>query len=228
MDKRGEIFVDEPFALLARWVRGHGAARDLGAEVMLFAQGHPCREVFWIERGWVTLLRSEGTGTDIIIGFRGEGTLLGTDALVPRAVHPLTASTRTPATVWAMAPDVLNRALDTDPTLRRAVFAGIALEASEQAARCGALGCLDARAHLERLLLECVAHRTGLGPARVPLSTGEIAGFLGIDLSHALRLLRAMRREGLIEVRRGWIVITDPRRLHTGLVNAETSRAATS
>jgi CRP-like cAMP-binding protein len=206
---------DEPVSVLARWIRRCGVARELRADVTLFEQGHACRDLYWIERGWVTLLRSEGTGSDIIIGFRTEGALLGAGALIPHAVHPLTACTRTPVRVWSIAPDALNDALDSDPTLRRAVFECIAVEASEQAARCGALGCLDAREHLERLLMQFVTRRAGIGPARIPLTTGEIAGLLGIDLSHACRLLRTMRREGLIEVSRGWIVIPDPSRLDT-------------
>lgn len=208
----GERTSEEPVGVLARWIRRRGVARDLRADVTLFEQGHACRDLYWIERGWVTLLRSEGTGSDVIIGFRSEGALLGAGALIPHAVHPLTGCTRTPARVWSIAPDALNDALDGDPTLRRAVFECIAIEAAEQAARCGALGCLDAREHLERLLLQFVTHRTGIGPARIPLTTGEIAGLLGIDLSHACRLLRTMRREGLIEVTRGWIVVPDPSR----------------
>jgi len=205
----------EPVGVLARWITRHGAPRDLRAEVTLFSQGHVCRDIFWIERGWVTLLRSEGTGSDIIIGFRSEGTLLGAAGLMPNAMHPLTALTRTPARIWGIAPDVVNAALDGDPTLRRAVFECMTGEVAEQVARCGALGCLDARQHLERLLVRFVTRRASIGPARIPLTTSEIAGLLGIDLSHACRLLRSLRREGLIEVSRGWIVIPDPSRFDT-------------
>jgi CRP-like cAMP-binding protein len=206
---------DEQALVLARWARQHGVARDLQCDATLFAQGHACRELYWLERGWVTLLRSEGTGADIIIGFRGSGTLLGAGALMAHAAHANTAMTRTAVRAWYLHPDTLDAALGTDARLRRAVFTGIILEASEHAARCGALGCLDARQHLERLLLHYVARHTGAGPSRVPLTTGEIAGLLGIDLSHACRLLRAMKRQGLIEISRGWIVVPDPTRFDT-------------
>ena len=61
-------------------------------------------------------------------------------------------------------------------------------------------------------------HRDGdalVPPAsvRVPLTTGDVAGLLGIDLSHACRVLRAMKRDGLVEVSRGWIVLPDVSRL---------------
>jgi DNA-binding IclR family transcriptional regulator len=45
---------------------------------------------------------------------------------------------------------------------------------------------------------------------RLPLSTGDIAGLVGIDHSHASRLLRTMRHEGLIDVSRGWIIVPNP------------------
>jgi len=207
---------------LSRWVWAHGRALDLGCDALLFAQGHPCDELFWIERGWVKLVRTEGTGTDIILGFRQAGALLGAGASMAHAVHPLTARARTAARVWRLRADAVLDALDEDSHLRRAVLRRVGIEALEQIARCGALGCLDAREHLERLLAGFVRDRSGAhgsngasvsGPTRVPLTTGEIAGLLGIDLSHACRLLRAMKREGLVEVSRGWIVIPDASRL---------------
>jgi CRP/FNR family transcriptional regulator len=201
---------DEP---LRRWVCAHGRALDLDCDAVLFAQGEPSDALFFVERGWVKLVRTEGTGTDIIIGFSRAGALLGAGASIADAVHPLSARARTAARVWRLRADAVRDALDTDPILRRAVLRRVALEALEQIARCGALGCLDAREHLERLLASYAAdHLAGdasVPPAslRVPLTTGEIAGLLGIDLSHACRVLRAMKRDGLVEVSRGWIVL---------------------
>ncbi len=195
--------------MFASWVRRHGVARDLRGDAVVFVQGHPCRDLCWLERGWVTLLRNEGTGTEVVVGFRGEGTLLGTCALTSHAVYPLTAKAKTSVRVWSVPPAALDDALSRESHLRRAVFASIAAEAAAQAACCGALGCLDAREHLERLLIHFATRCRSDGPARIPLTTAEIAGSLAIDLSHACRLLRAMKREGLIEIVRGWIVIPD-------------------
>jgi CRP-like cAMP-binding protein len=202
--------------LLSRWVWRHGRAFDVRCNALLFAQGNPCDELFWVERGWVKLVRTEGTGTDIIIGFRQAGALLGAWASMAHSVHPLSARARTAARLWRLSASDLYDALDTDSHLRHAVLRRVGLEGVEQIARCGALGCLGAREHLERLLVGftgdgAVASITGA--VRVPLTTGEIAGLLGIDLSHACRLLRAMKHEGLIEISRGWIVIPDPSRL---------------
>jgi CRP-like cAMP-binding protein len=200
---------DEAGAMLAGWVRRHGIARDLRRNAMVFVQGHPCRELCWLEGGWVTLLRSEGTGTELIVGFRGQGTLLGTGALTSDAVYPLTARARTSVRVWWVPPAALDDALSRESGVRRMVFGSIAAEAAEQAARCGALGCLDAREHLERLLIEFASRCGTDGPTRIPLATTEIAGLLGIDMSHACRLLRGMKQEGLIEITRGWITVPD-------------------
>jgi CRP-like cAMP-binding protein len=205
---------DEAGATLAGWVRGHGIARDVRRNAMVFLQGHPCRELCWLERGWVTLLRTEDTGTEVIVGFRGHGTLLGTGALTSDAVYPLTAKAKTSVRVWSVPPAVLDDALSRESGLRRTVFGSIAAEAAEQAARCGALGCLDAREHLERLLIEFASRCGADGPARIPLATTEIAGLLGIDLSHACRLLRGMKQEGLIEIERGWITVPNLARFY--------------
>jgi CRP/FNR family cyclic AMP-dependent transcriptional regulator len=201
---------------LSRWVWRQGRAFDVRCNALLFAQGNPCDELFWVERGWVKLVRTEGTGTDIIIGFRQAGALLGAWASMAHTVHPLSARARTAVRVWRLSVSALHDALDSDPRLRRAVLRRVGLEALEQIARCGALGCLGAREHLERVLVGFVSDRAVAsitGSVRVPLTTGEIAGLLGIDLSHACRLLRAMKHEGLIEISRGWIVIPDPSRL---------------
>jgi hypothetical protein len=78
----------------------------------------------------------------------------------------------------------------------------------------GALGCLDAREHLERLLIEFASRCGADGPARIPLATTEIAGLLGIDLSHACRVLRGMKEEGLIAIERGRITVPNLARFH--------------
>ena len=63
--------------MLAQWMTRHGASCHLRAGATLFGQGHPCHDLYWLESGTVVLRRSEGTSTDVIVGFRGEGTLIG-------------------------------------------------------------------------------------------------------------------------------------------------------
>jgi CRP/FNR family cyclic AMP-dependent transcriptional regulator len=209
----GWLVVGDVVTCLCEWARTHGHALDVRNDVLLFAQGHPCDELFWIERGCVKLLRTEGTGTDVIVGFRQTGTLLGAGASLAATVHPLTARTRTAARVWRLATTTVLDAIDSDSQLRRAVLRSVGMEALDQVARCGALGCLDANEHLKRLLASFIPDSSADDCVRVPLTTAEIAGLLGIDLSHACRLLRAMRRDGLVEISRGRIVIADPSRL---------------
>jgi CRP-like cAMP-binding protein len=197
---------------VSNWVASHGTVLELRPEAKLFTQGSPCRELFWIERGWIKLVRTEGTGNDIIVGFCQSGSLLGAGAWIAECVHPLTASTRTSARVWRLGTHVLDHAFE-DRRLRRAILRRIGMEAVGHAVRCGALGCLGAGEHLERLLAAFATNARQTGPARVPLTTDEIAGVLGIDRSHARRLVRSMTHRGLIKRSRGWIIITDVARL---------------
>jgi CRP-like cAMP-binding protein len=194
------------------WIERHGDLCRVPANTRLFGQGTACEQVFFVDDGWVRLLRTEGTGADIILGFRRRGALLGADAIASRMPHAMSAVTRTAATLRVVASDLLQEAVQQDEDVRQAFVQWLGMEAVRHIERCGALGCFDARGHLEHLLIDALAYSRGT-PPRVPLSASELAGLIGIDVSHVWRLLRVLKQEGAIDLARGWVIVPDHSRL---------------
>jgi CRP/FNR family transcriptional regulator, nitrogen oxide reductase regulator len=198
--------------LLARWIQRVGALHRAPAGTTLCAQGTMCQQIYCVEEGWLTLLRTEGTGVDVIVGLRQAGAVVAAGGALARLPHPMTVVTRTSVRLRIVPVTMLEQALRDDHAIRRALVEELARDTIAHVARCGALGCLGAREHLERLLWEFAAATSG-DAARIPLSIGEVAGILGVDTSHASRLLRALKREGIVDTTRGWIIVRDAQRL---------------
>jgi CRP-like cAMP-binding protein len=77
---------------------------------------------------------------------------------------------------------------------------------------------LSARQRLERLLLELIQpleDNVQSVDIRVPLpfSHRDLAGLVAITPEHLSRLLRQLTEEGIIRRKKGWILITDLRKL---------------
>jgi CRP-like cAMP-binding protein len=196
---------------LTAWITRVGVPYHAPKGVTLFGQGASCQQVFYLEEGWVTLLRTEGTGIDMIVAVCRPGAILSAGAAFSQTVHPTTAITRTPARLRTVPVAALERAVHEDARIGRELLATLARETVTQIARCGALGCLGARARFERLLCELASASTP--PVRLPLRPSELAGVLGIDISHARRLVRKLRDEGVIDTSLGWIIVRDVKRL---------------
>jgi len=200
--------------LFVAWCRRVGLVQTAAADTTLFQQGTACQQIGYLEEGWITLLRTEGTGVDVIVGLRQAGALIGGAAAFSNLPHPMTVVARSTVRLWTVALPLVEQALREDQAIRHALLRDLARETIAHAERCGALGCLDARTHLERILAELSA-LSPVRPARIPVGVTELAGLLGVDASHVRRLVRRLEQEGLIENRRGRITVPDPHRLTT-------------
>ncbi len=193
-------------AALREWVQDAGMRYDVPAHATLFRQGDTARELYYVEEGWIKLLRTEANGADVTVGYRRNGDLVDSASLVTTLTHPVTAMTRTPSRVWAIRAEHYRESLRQSARVSAALTTQLAQEVIEYVERCGALACLSARERLERVLIQAL----GLAPqypVRLPFAPTELAGLVGIDVSHACRLLRAMKEEGLIDMKRGWVVV---------------------
>lgn len=207
--------------ILARWIRQFGTITRAPRRTTIFGQGDPSRGIAYIEDGWIVLTRTEGTGLDVIVGVRQPGAILGVAATVSALPHPVAAVARSQVVLRTVPVPLLERALREDAAIRAALIAEVGREALAYAAHCGTLGCLDARERLQRLLFELAASST-ITPARICLRTSELAGLIGVDASHVRRLLRALRRDRLIETAGHALIVRHPDRLLDGHLTAET------
>jgi CRP/FNR family transcriptional regulator, cyclic AMP receptor protein len=197
---------------VAEWISATSPCYLLPAGTSLFTQGALSHHAFFLDDGWVTLLRTESTGTRVILDLRGPGALVGLAAALADRGHATTAIARTPVHVRPVGGTALRQAAASDIHLTQDLIERLSLESEAYAERCGAVGGLDARAHL-LFVLRKFAPGPEHARIRIPLSIRELAGILAIDDSYARRLIRELESQGLLARVNGWIELTDPERL---------------
>lgn len=196
---------------LVEWIGHKAMALTVPSGTVLFSQNEPATGLILIEQGVVSLLRQEYTGTSVLVRMCGASSLLGLAAVMASVAHAQTAVTRSLSVVRIVRDKLDLEFLAREPSLAVEMLKWLALENVHHVVRCGELGALSAAERLARVLLRHVL--SDAEPARVQVTSGELPLLAGADASHVSRLLRAFRRDRLIEMRRGRVVILDLSRL---------------
>lgn len=193
--------------VLSDWARSISPSITVPSGTVVFLQDEASSAVFFIEEGVVLLSRQESNGASVMLHASGAGAVLGLAATATGLPQAMTATTQTTATLRPIPAASIRDALARDPVMAAAILEQLAIESSQLSQRCGELGCLSARERLARVLIE---HASGdTPPIRVRVATVDVAMLVGADSSHVWRLLRAFRREGLVDTIKGRIVVLD-------------------
>jgi CRP-like cAMP-binding protein len=91
-------------------------------------------------------------------------------------------------------------------------------ELCEQLNSLGELACCSARSRLARMFKRLIAAGHGStdgkrNRVRLPLKQREVAELIGVTPEHLNRVLHALSKDGLLYIRKGWIVIPNPHAL---------------
>jgi CRP-like cAMP-binding protein len=196
----------------------------------LFLQGNQAREVFCIERGLIKLIRLSESGQELVIGLQSRGSLLGAASVVIRQPHPVTAITVTSCSLSRIPADHFLHLAKTDNQFSWYLQEIHSSEVHKQASQLAALRYLSARQRLEKLLLQLLSsissheNQTSAGSSQenktsmrvqLPLKHWEIAQLIGVTPEHLSRILRQIKREGLMHEENGCMVVSDVRKLGT-------------
>lgn len=194
--------------LLAATQRRRFARREV-----LFHEGDPGDTVHLLDRGRVAVRMTTPRGDVATVRVRGPGEVIGELALLDRAAR------RTATVIALERTETLALHRDHFVELRRrhpSVDAFLVDVLAEEVRRLSGLLVealhvpVDIRV-LRRLvaLADAYAADGADGPAEVPLTQEELAGLAGTSRATANRVVGAAEREGLLEVRRGRIVVVD-------------------
>jgi CRP-like cAMP-binding protein len=194
-------------SLVADWARATVPQLTMPAGTVLFSQDEEAASLFLIDDGFVLLSRQESTGASVMVQMAGALAVLGVAPMLACAPYASTATTRTSVRLRAVPERTVREALAQNHELALKLLEQLSHDTLLHAVRCGELGCLDARERLARVLID---HAPGeVPPLLVRLSTVDLAMLVGADASHVWRLLRAFRREHLVDTIKGRIVILD-------------------
>src|ERR1051326_117380 len=88
--------------------------QEFSPATLLFAQGSPSYDVFYVERGLVKLIHQSEDGKESIIGLWSKGSLLGAASAIVHEPHPITAITVTRCSLKRIPTDLFLRLAKTD------------------------------------------------------------------------------------------------------------------
>jgi CRP-like cAMP-binding protein len=195
-----------------------GVARTYGPGTELLQQGTPADEVYLILDGLVKLVWTEPKGKQGIVGLRSRGYLLGVPPAITGEKSPMSAVTLVRSVVQRISAQEFLECLRANPPLAWKVQQIHSRELCEQLNSLGELACCSARSRLARMFKRLIAAGNGSADGkrnrvRLPLKQREVAELIGVTPEHLNRLLHALSKDGLLYVRKGWIVIPNPRAL---------------
>lgn len=199
----------------------HEASRlDQQPGAALLWQGDRPGRVYYLVSGRVKLTRN-ASGRELIIGVRCAGSFVGAADALLECEHAFSAQTLTACHLLALSAAALKRIAYADHDFCLHLLRCELGEMSEELDNATGVGCLGVRQRLERYLRRLVSSAAGgQGPVRIelPLRHWELAQLLAITPEHLSRVLRELESEGLVERRRGWLVVPDPDRLAHSVV----------
>ena len=174
-------------------------------------QGSVAAAVISVDGGIVKLARIGSTGSETIIGLRGEGAILGAEEVMCGAAYTATAIAATEAHARRIPAHRFLDALQSDPVLLLETYEVLSRQSLAALRHSGRLGGDSAKCRLLSFLAELVPpqHRVPGCRIQFPVRGWEVAQLLAMTPWHLSRLLRECETEGILERDRGWLVVRD-------------------
>lgn len=218
-----EALDDETLALVADAMRERRYRRG----EVIFHVDDPGDALFVVGAGEVKIvLPSDESAEPVILTTIGRGGFFGELALLDGGPRSATAIAILPVQALVLRRDALDRLVDSEPVLRRAMFAALAGEIRRLTGHVEDLHFLDLPGRLARHLLRTAADaapneagdgddRLPPGPVRLawPYTQSELAGMIGGSRQSVNRLLADFVQQGLLRFEGDELVIPDPARL---------------
>lgn len=175
------------------------SVKAYGRGSLLLRQGEPAHSVFYVESGYVKLVRSYSSGRQVIVGFCGSGAFIGAEAAVLSAPQPSTVVALGPCRMSRAESETFCEQVRTNPSLALQLLRAQSRYCYQQESLTAGFRILSAQDRLMLFLRWCsdgLAGRSALIP--FSLRQREIAQFLAVTPQHLCSLLRKLEGEGLI------------------------------
>lgn len=176
-------------------------SRKLGKGEMLFLEGKIPSHVFFLVDGKMKLYTTDLQGREQIIHLAGPGDLMGYRAILGGDSLSCSAAALELSHVLVVPKDVFLRTLETDASFSHQVIQLLTNELRHAEHHLAGLARKSVRARLAEVLL-IIGTKFGYEKDEetlaVTLSREEIAGLVGTATETVIRLLHAMKDEGLL------------------------------
>jgi CRP/FNR family transcriptional regulator len=181
--------------------------RDYAPGELIFLEGDAAPAFYYVDSGWVKIVKMSSEGREQILYVWGPGELFGGVGVFVQRPAPATAIALEATTLWVLPSETIRRMFTTDPTLALPVLDFMATRISELVELVADISLHTVTARLARLLLEQA--QDDLIQRRSWANQAEMAARLGTVPDVLSRALRTLVEAGLIQVQRHQIQILD-------------------
>jgi CRP/FNR family transcriptional regulator, anaerobic regulatory protein len=165
----------------------------------IFTEGEDAHFLYLIDEGVVRICRTLPDGARQVLGFMWPGDMLG---LVEAGRYVNAAETLTPATLFRLPLERLERLLLSEPSLQLHMLIKAAHELRRAQRQLIVLGQLNNAKRLASFLVDIRQHvaffESSTGLLRLPMSRFDIADYLGTSPESVARAFAALERAGLV------------------------------
>lgn len=189
----------------------HAVERSVPAGGVIFLEGDASPGFYYVQQGWVKIVRMSPEGREQILYSWGPGDLFGGMGVFANHPTRATAIALEASTLWLLPRKAVQQALASDPTMALRVIEFMADRIDQLMTLVTDLSLRSVTARLARQLL---VNAEGEIVQRQRWATqNEMAARLGATPDVVNRALRTLVEEGMIELNRRQIRILDRDRL---------------
>ncbi len=184
----------------------------------VFHQGDPGDALFIVGSGSVKVVLPSNEGNEpAIVAVLGPGEFFGELAILDGAPHSATIVAVEPTETLVLRREAFLDLIDSEPELRRALLASLAVEIRRLTGHVEDLHFLDLPGRLASRILRLAGTDRGdaSGAIRIPwpYTQSELAGMIGGSRQSVNRLLADLTEDGLVRLERDVLIVIDPDRL---------------
>jgi CRP/FNR family transcriptional regulator, cyclic AMP receptor protein len=187
---------------------------ELAAGQTLHWAGDRERHVELVLQGMVRVHASASDGRTLTIRYCRAGDLMGILSLYAEPfVMPATTQAIVDSELLRINPDLVRRLADRDVRVAKALLLELSARVAAFTTEIGGSAFSTVRQRVARHLLDLATQGQNSSELTAPVSQQKLADAVGTVREVVVRTLRDLRREGLLETRRGGIGVLAPERL---------------
>lgn len=190
------------------------ARREFKQGESIFAQGDPGQVLYLIESGQVRIFVHGSEGHERPVVFYGSGDIFGELAVIDGLPRSASAEATENTVVYTLSRDLFREHMRRAPQLALNFMKALSVRVRHTTDQVGNLALLDVPSRLARKLLE-LAQNHGQAEAEgvrvnLTLTQSELASMIGATRESINKALGNFKRQGLIRMEQGHIIIVDP------------------
>ncbi len=190
---------------------------------LLYLEGEPSQGLYFLVEGQVRVFKSGSRGKEQNLQLVEPGTTFNDVPALDGGVNPASAQALEPSTVWVIPSALFQELFETEPGVSRHLARTYAARLRQMTTLAADISLKHVTARIAKILLNQTLQNSFPGKdlsneVTAQITQQQMAAMAGTVREMVGRSLRSMESSGIIEARRGYILIKDKLKL-TSLAN---------